>query len=383
MGSWFFKNASIGNIGELNNEEDLNDLKYLVTKASTVTFQISSRDQEVLEYSIEFYKFLSQKFKFLKDMSKLKIKILFNIILQKDKSIESLQSVQNVQTTFLIFQKYINKYMFLKKWSRNNICNSTEKLLIKVEYNDLIFRIKELKNYKSPHLNFFSYIAFKNDKYDNESISKFLLNENCIYYEHLLPIFIQSENYENYIENIKKIIVDKKLNNIMLPPFIIKTENLTNLCLFANTLNNLSSQLNFFDLSFILYIENLEEIKNLVKNTISKFTINSECDYNFRFYIFTKFAISNKIQEIQKYFRQGISSAVPRKNSHIILYLFKKSLIQSLTNSNINPNIHDYLQDNLLRLEEEYFNIRRENLIKHPERLFDAPVNFRGANLLN
>jgi hypothetical protein len=369
-------------------------LKYITTKAETIDFQLNNKEYQNLYHTGEFFKYLYQKYPFTTTVQKIKLAIKNNVT---EKDFFSL---------FLTIQKYVNKYMFCKKMMKQtnppkisefNEKNKTKSsFLIKINFGDCIYRVKQVKNlaFKTPQLNYFGLFAFTS-KYSNEKISKLLFNENNNEYDHLLPIFVQNDNFGYFLEYVKFFMKKHLLDNIKLPPIVIDP-NRSEVCIsnsndtFAtemtdiklNTMqesNKLQLLLNvvnsfkfmkFIDISFIIFARNPEELHIQVANVIKSIDFKFGTDFIIRFYLFSNQNIFGKnAEEFKNAFKKGIILAPAKTHSHMILYIFLPKIIRSVQGSNVNPLTSDEI------LEKE--------LIKAAEAHTDIISSLRGSKRTN
>ncbi|MCQ2817473.1 MAG: hypothetical protein MJ252_09430 [archaeon] len=213
-------------------------------------------------------------------------------------------------------------------------------------------------------------------------------------YDHLLPLYLSGSNENSFINYMSKIITKYSLTNIKLPPIVMNIEdelNSNNLLNFNNIeqeesfIERLDSEVNqnygitsinsekllkkiinlfqsntsiiFVDLSFVLYIEDISEIKSKIRTIFSYFNtllLRENFSFIFRFYLFggERLNLFKKINEIEYEFKKAVSIFPSRKYSYLLLYLFKEEIIKCSHKLNINPYFKDEILNNELKKEE-------------------------------
>ena len=351
MGSYFFRDCSLGG---LECEEDLQAAKYISTKADYIEFEINDYTTEKGNYIKDYFKYIYQKFKFTDKLHKIKINI--------DKSIIE----SEVKEMLLEVQKYVNKFVFAKKfrklpsWSNHFKKENNDPLkpenwdndfLIKINFKDAKYRVKKVKfmNDKTPQLNYFGLFSLTK-KYDSKQIAEFYINKQHSNYDFLLPINITSDNLIYFYEYLTHFVSTYKVNNLMLP--IISLDfNIEDLESNFNSIKDKKNQVNklllfekiislyynekvtFFDLSFIIYLREEKVLTEFLDFLNSK--LKDIENFVLRVYIATDIT-SNQVIILHNFLKAAIRFP-KRTNSYIILYMFNKSIYSMSLKSELNP----------------------------------------------
>ena len=277
--------------------------------------------------------------------------------------------------------------------------------IIKISYTDLLYRIKQIfpmNNFStiSSLMNYYGIMALSNPLYDTKTLCSFYLNINRNEYDHLLPMNLSCGNIGQFIQSIEHFVSKHQLTNFKLPVFLIKqidkinedsnytyenlnlnenlNENFPNKCyssskeyshlLLDKTITMIKGlkDLKFVDLSFAIYVEEINEINIKMKYILNKFHFkyNNSFDYIIRFYVFSgrRLNLYRKRRECEIEFKKAIANLPNRKYSYVMLYIFKEEIVKS----NISPQCNPYLLDSTLDCEldeqsKNYHNLQNTN----------------------
>lgn len=437
MGAYFFNNCELGPI---ICEEDLNTLKHSATTGNELHFSLEKYEQKLIHYTNEFFRYLYQKAPFTLRLKKLKFDIKLDI-----------KNNEMLYLLLLNIEKNLNKYVVAKKFnfqsntalnihkksSKNNsgsgydnyydndnysnsysndgqdsyssstshntnqnvskdIINNQVLTLIKITFNDLLYRIKQIipvHNFSqcSSLMNYFGLMALSNKSYDNKFLCSFYLNINRNEYDHLLPLSLSCGNVNQFITSTEKFICKHSLTNIKLPPIIIskgnqneEIENISdeNLNLSENLndhfpsnqytsnrayskliLNKIialvkkSTSLRFFDLSFVIYVDSISDICIKMKYVINQFQFkyNDKSDFILRFYLLSgpRLNLYRNLTHCEKEFKKSIANLPNKVNSYIMMYIFKDEIVKCDVSPQQNPYYLDQILDNELNIKEK------------------------------
>lgn len=386
MGAYLFSDCEVGTLKSIH---DLNTLKHISTTADELSFELIDEKDELINYALEFFKYLYQKSPFTLKVQRIKSFFNFEVLANNNKHYLMLLSLEQYLNKYILCRKF-NYQKPYSKSSYKGICSNIHNI-VKINFKDAILRIKTIINYDSYNkiMNYFGILCLKGH-YDNNTIKEFYLNqEHNDKYDHLVPCHLVYNSIKIFIDYFPKFISKHKVNNIKLPPFIfkdMKKETITNIGMkeieigkedFVNNDNNvdfdyitklfeiieLNCDLHFMDMSFIIYIDSIKDIYTKIKYIIVNLPKkqDNQFDYIIRLYLFSSLNLCSKLSECKLYFQKALLSSQNKKNSIIMMNIFKEGIIKCDIFT-MNPRISDEkIQIILDNKEEEYHKFQDSN----------------------
>lgn len=388
MGAYLFSDCKVGALSSIH---DLNTLKHISTTGDELSFELNEARDDLVNYVLEFFKYLYQKSPFTLKVQIIKAKFDFEVAGGNDKCYSMLLSLEQYLNKYIICKKF-NQQKPNSKPSYNGICSNIHNL-VKIDFKDIIYRIKTITLHDSNNkiLNYFGLMCLKGD-YDNNTIKNFYLNkEHNDEYDHLVSCNFILESINIFIDYFPKFILKHKVSNIKFPPLLlkdIKKETTTSIGIREieidnNKVNNNTNlndcdynyitklfeaiesnkDLHFIDLSFVIYIDSIQDIYTELKYIIVNLPKKrcKEFDYIIRFYLFSRFNLFSKLSECKLYFKKALLNCEDKSNSIIIMNIFKEG-ITKCDISPINPRISDEkIQTILDNKEDEYHKLQQTN----------------------
>lgn len=259
----------------------------------------------------------------------------------------------------------------------NKVNSVTCDTITKIKFLDLIYVLKKItikEDYShSQIMNHFGLMFFTKN-YTHDFFQQFFFNANSFEYDHLLPINIMSCNENVFIKRVERYIKKYSLTNMKFPPFVIKDgflnkapekeenfdflkidnmkERKRKIMIKDNSklLDKLvllirNSTLTFFDLSIVIFVQDSKDLFLKVKSFLNKFyKIKENFDFIYHIYIFSgRYNLIRNMKTLEKEFKRAVSCVQPKKNSYIVLHIFKQDIIKCFS-SQVNP----YQKDSLL-----------------------------------